>query len=103
MSLGVERTMPAKRILYRMRRIDVRARHPSCRNRFGGRMREPTAQQFWEQVRVRPFGTAAIRRWNRLIDFDAPEPAGKYAMRTGAQDRRHGGICRIEHGAPDAG
>jgi hypothetical protein len=71
----------AELVPHRMRWKGMSARNPSGRQRLGSGVGAFVPQQFGEHVRMRPFGTFTIRRWDRLKDLDAPYPAEERAVR----------------------
>ena len=74
--------------------------HKACRNKFRRGVGALMAQQPREYMGMRAFGTLAVRRWYRLVDFDASQPALEHAMRIGRQDHPHRAVAGLEQRSP---
>jgi hypothetical protein len=96
----MKRPQQAERVPRRMRRIKVRARNPTGRQRLVRRVCTAMRQQFGKHMGMRPGRALAAGRRDRLVNLDATEPADKDAMRIGRQDDFHGAARRTEYGLP---
>jgi hypothetical protein len=65
----------------RVRRLEMGAGNPSHRNRLGGCVGAPAAEQLGQNVGMWSLRTRSVRRRNRLKDFNAADPADEDPMR----------------------